>query len=110
VPTTATDPAITERVRAFVEEVLGKNVVICRDTPNFIANRMVSYIMADLIAFAVDNGYTVEEVDALTGPLLGRPRSGTFRLNDVVGIDVWAMIARNLHPMIPDDPDRDKLI
>jgi 3-hydroxyacyl-CoA dehydrogenase len=110
IPTEATDPAITQRMRAFVEETLGKNVVICHDTPNFIANRMVSYIMADLIAFAVEHGYTVEEVDALTGPLLGRPRSGTFRLNDIVGIDVWAMIARNLHPMIPGDPDRDQLI
>lgn len=110
IPAITTDPAITQRIRTFVEETLGKNVVICHDTPNFIANRMVSYIMADLIAFAVENGYTVEEVDALTGPLLGRPRSGTFRLNDVVGIDVWAMIARNLHPLIPNDADRDKLI
>ena len=110
IPTPATDPAITRRVRAFVEETLGKNVVVCHDTPNFIANRMVSYIMADLIAYAVDNGYTVEEVDALTGPLLGRPRSATFRLNDVVGIDVWAMIARNLHPLIAHDANRDALI
>ena len=110
IPTTATDPAITQRIRTFVEETLGKDVVICHDTPNFIANRMVSYIMAELIAFAVEHGYTVEEVDALTGPLLGRPRSGTFRLNDVVGIDVWAMIARNLHPLIPNDADRDALI
>ncbi len=110
IPTPDTDLAMTQRVRAFVEEVLGKNVVICHDTPNFIANRMVSYIMADLIAYAADHEYTVDEVDALTGPLLGRPRSATFRLNDVVGIDVWAMIARNLHPLIPDDVDRDALI
>jgi 3-hydroxyacyl-CoA dehydrogenase len=110
IPTEETDPAITQRIRAFVEEVLGKSVVICHDTPNFIANRMVSYIMADLIAFAVENGYTVEETDALTGPLLGRPRSATFRLNDIVGIDVWAMIARNLHPLIPHDTNRDALI
>ena len=109
IPTAATHPAITQQVRAFVEERLGKNVVICHDTPNFIANRMISYIMADLIAFAVDNGYTVEEVDSLTGPLLGRPRSATFRLNDIVGIDVWAMIARNLYPLIPADADRDAL-
>jgi 3-hydroxyacyl-CoA dehydrogenase len=110
IPTYATDPTITQRVRAFVEETLGKNVVICHDTPNFVANRMVSYIMADLIAYAAEHGYTVEEVDALTGPLLGRPRSGTFRLNDVVGIDVWAMIARNLYPLIPDDVARDAFI
>ena len=115
IPTPATDATLIARVRAFVEQTLGKNVVICHDTPNFIANRMVSYIMADLIAFVVEHsdgaeGYTVEEVDALTGPLLGRPRSGTFRLNDIVGIDVWAMIARNLHPLIPQDDDRDSLV
>jgi 3-hydroxyacyl-CoA dehydrogenase len=110
IPTPTTDPAITQRLRAFAEEVLGKGVVICHDTPNFIANRMVSYLLAELIAFAVENGYTVEEVDALTGPLLGRPRSGTFRLNDVVGIDVWVMIAHNLHALIPNDADRDALL
>jgi 3-hydroxyacyl-CoA dehydrogenase len=110
IPTEATRPEITQRLRAFIEERLGKSVVICRDTPNFIANRMISYIMADLIAFAVDNGYTVEEVDALTGPLLGRPRSATFRLNDIVGIDVWAMIAANLHPLIPDDPQQEAFV
>jgi 3-hydroxyacyl-CoA dehydrogenase len=110
IPTAVTAPAVTERIRGFIEEQLGKNVVVCRDTPNFIANRLISYIMADLIAFAVENGYSVEEVDALTGPLLGRPRSATFRLNDIVGIDVWAMIAANLHPLIPADPDRDVLI
>lgn len=110
IPTGETDPAVVAQMRAFGEEVLGKGVVICKDTPNFIANRMVSYILADVIDYAVTHDYTVEEVDALTGPLLGRPRSGTFRLNDIVGIDVWAQIADNLHELIPDDPDRDVLL
>ena len=110
IPTAATDPAVLTRLRAFVEEGLGKDVVVCKDTPNFIANRLISVLLADLIDYAVTNGYTVEEVDALTGPLLGRPRSGVFRLHDVVGIDVWALIADNLHALIPHDADRDRLI
>ncbi len=110
IPTADTDPAILRQVVEFATRSLGKEVVICHDTPNFIANRIVSYILATTIAFAVRNGYTVAEVDALTGPLLGRPRSGTFRLNDIVGIDVWAMIAQNLHALIPHDADRAGLV
>ena len=109
IPTGDTDPAVTAALAAFLATRLGKGVVRCKDTPNFIANRLVSFILADLVAFAVEHGYTVAEVDALTGPLLGRPRSGTFRLHDIVGIDVFALIADNLHPLIPHDPDRDIL-
>lgn len=110
IPTAATAPTVTATVQAFLEDVLGKGVVVCHDTPNFIANRMVSFILADLIAFAATEGYTVEEVDALTGPLLGRPRSATFRLNDIVGVDVWLQIAHNLHALIPHDDRRDTLL
>lgn len=110
IPTPATDPALTAQLRAFIEEGLGKDVVLCKDTPNFIANRLVSVILADLVNFAVTHGYTVEEVDALAGPLLGRPRSGVFRLHDVVGIDVWALIADNLYPLIPHDAERAVLL
>ena len=110
IPTADTDPAVTDQLAEFLTNRLGKGVVRCKDTPNFIANRMVSYILADVVAFAVEHDYTVAEVDALTGPLLGRPRSGTFRLHDIVGVDVFALIADNLHPLIPDDADRDTLI
>ena len=96
-------------MQAFAENVLGKGVVVCKDTPNFIANRMISFIQSDIMEFAIENGYTVEEVDRLTGPLLGRPKTGTFRLNDVVGIDVMAMVGENLYAMIPDDEDREVL-
>jgi 3-hydroxyacyl-CoA dehydrogenase len=109
IPTPDTDPAVVERMRNFAENVLGKGVVICKDTPNFIANRMISFIQSDIMEFAIENGYTVEEVDKLTGPLLGRPKTGTFRLNDVIGIDVMALVSGNLYDLIPDDEDRDIL-
>ncbi len=109
IPTPETDPAIVKRMRQFAETALGKGVVICKDTPNFIANRMFSFVQSDVMEFAIENGYTVEEVDKLTGPLLGRPKTGTFRLNDIVGIDVLAMVSQNLYGLIPDDEDRDVL-
>jgi len=109
IPTEDTDPAVVARLRAFAEHTLGKGVVVCRDTPNFVANRLFSFIQADLLEFAAANGYTVEQVDALTGPLLGRPRTATFRLLDLVGLDVMALIAENLYPLIPLDEGRDAL-
>jgi len=110
IPTPDTDPAIVERVKGFAENVLGKGVVICKDTPNFIANRMFSFIISDVMEYAIENGYTVEETDRLTGDLLGRPRSGTFRLGDIVGIDVMALVNENLYPLIPEDEDREVLL
>ncbi len=109
IPTVDTDPAVVEKMKQFGENVLGKGVVICKDTPNFIANRMFSVIQSDIIEYAIENGYTVEEVDRLTGTLLGRPKTGTFRLGDVVGIDVMAMVGDNLYGMVPDDEDREIL-
>jgi 3-hydroxyacyl-CoA dehydrogenase len=109
IPTADTDPAVVERMSRFAEETLGKGVVICKDTPNFIANRMFSFVQSDVIEFAIENGYTVEEVDRLTGTLLGRPKSGTFRLSDLVGIDVMSMVGENLYAMVPDDEDREVL-
>ncbi|MCX6045338.1 MAG: 3-hydroxyacyl-CoA dehydrogenase NAD-binding domain-containing protein [Chloroflexi bacterium] len=109
IPTPETDSQIVTRIRDFAEHVLGKGVVICKDTPNFIAHRMFSYVVSDLRAFAIETGYSVEEVDRLTGDLLGRPKSGTFRLGDVVGIDVLALVNENLYPLIPDDEDREVL-
>jgi 3-hydroxyacyl-CoA dehydrogenase len=109
IPTPDTAPAIVSRMRNFAENVLGKGVVICKDTPNFVANRMISFIQSDMMEFAIENGYTVEAVDALTGPLLGRPKTGTFRLNDIVGIDVMALVGGNLYDLIPGDEDREIL-
>ncbi len=85
IPTADTDPALVAKMKSFGEYVLGKGVVICKDSPNFIANRMFSFFHSDLIQFAIDNEYTVEEVDRLTGDLLGRPKTGTFRLGGCRG-------------------------
>lgn len=95
---------------AFMQEfgtrVLGKGVVICKDTPNFIANRMLAIAGAYGLNYALDQGYTIEEVDVITGPAIGRPKTATFRLNDLVGIDVMAHVSRNLYGAIPHDPHR----
>ena len=109
IPGQETDPAIVADMKAFAEKRLGKGVVIAKDVPNFVGNRMFSYIMSSLLEFAVVNDYTVEEVDQLTGTLIGRPKTATFRLLDVVGIDVAALVGEHLYDMIPDDEDRDAL-
>ncbi|MDE0182537.1 MAG: 3-hydroxyacyl-CoA dehydrogenase NAD-binding domain-containing protein [Caldilineaceae bacterium] len=109
IPGPETDAAIIERMKAFAETRLGKGVVVAKDVPNFVGNRMFSYIISDLLEFAIANDYTVDEVDQLTGPLIGRPKTGTFRLLDVVGIDVAALVGENLYEMVPDDDDREVL-
>lgn len=87
----------------FGERTLGKGVVLCKDTPNFIGNRVFFGTATFGINFMLENGYTVDEVDALTGPLIGRPKTATFRLADLIGIDVWEHVGKNLGPAIPHD-------
>ena len=103
IPTADTDPEVLERMRAFVERVLGKGAVVAKDTPNFIANRLGSFAGMHDVRYALDNGYSIEEVDALTGPLVGRPTTATFRLFDQVGLDVMVGVADNLHELAPTD-------
>lgn len=109
IPTKDSDSAMVERMRQFGESRLGKGVVICKDTPNFVANRMISFIQSDLFEYVLENDYTVEEVDVLTGPLIGRPKTGSFRLNDVIGLDIMKLVGDNLYPAIPKDKDREIL-
>ena len=80
----------------------------CKDTPNFIANRIGSFFGATVQKITVEDDYTIEEVDALTGPLIGLPNSASFRLMDIVGLDVWAHVARNLYDAVPNDPWRER--
>jgi 3-hydroxyacyl-CoA dehydrogenase len=103
IPTDDTDPKVLERIIRFAEVHLGKGVVVCKDTPNFIGNRLGSVGGAYLMDMAIAEGYTVEEVDALTGPLIGRPKTASFRLLDLVGLDVVAHVRRNLAQAIPED-------
>ncbi len=87
----------------FLEYRMGKGVVHAKDTPNFIANRLGFASGAFALDYILKHGYTVEEVDAITGPVIGRPKTATFRLIDLVGVDVWEHVGRNLVPAIPDD-------
>jgi 3-hydroxyacyl-CoA dehydrogenase len=110
IPGPATQPEILEFVSHFCDIHLGKGVVRCKDTPNFIANRIGSYFGGTVQRIAVEDGYTIEEVDALTGSLIGLPNSASFRLMDIVGLDVWAHVARNLYDSVPSDPGRDRFV
>jgi 3-hydroxyacyl-CoA dehydrogenase len=109
IPHKKNSPELVAFMKEFGTRVLGKGVVICKDTPNFIANRMISIGGSYGMNYALENGYTVEEVDAITGPPIGRPKTATFRLNDLVGIDVLAHVSRNLYDAIPHDAHREVL-
>ena len=110
IPHAGTDPEIVDFLMRFGADVLGKGTVRCNDTPNFIGNRFMSMAGMQATNYALDHGYTVEEVDALTGPLIGRPKTATFNLNDLVGFDIAVGVARNLYHAIPDDPARELLM
>jgi len=109
IPHEGTDPEVVDFMMQFGADVLGKGTVRCKDTPNFIGNRFMSMSGMQAMNYALDHGYTVEEVDALTGPLIGRPKTATFNLNDLVGFDIAVGVARNLYEAIPDDPAREVL-
>ena len=109
IPHCGTDSDIADFMLAFGADLLGKGTVLCNDTPNFIGNRFMSMSGMQATNYALDHGYTVEEVDALTGPLIGRPKTATFNLNDLVGFDIAVGVARNLYHAIPDDPARELL-
>ncbi len=103
IPSPDTLPEVVQVIKHFCEYRLGKGVVICKDTPNFIGNRIGFGGGAFTLDFILRNGYTVDEVDAITGPLIGRPKTATFRLMDLVGIDVWEHVGKNLTEAIPND-------
>jgi len=95
IPTPETDPESVAAIAEFVDRRLGKTVVFARDTPNFIANRIGVFSMLTALRLMQEKKLTIEEVDALTGSVIGWPRTGTFRLADMVGIDVLAHVAGN---------------
>jgi len=90
-------------ITGFCDRVLGKGVVYAKDTPNFIGNRIGTFAMLHGIQVMLDGGYTIEEVDALTGTLIGHAKSATFRTMDVVGLDTLVHVAKNLSSTIPHD-------
>src|SRR5215213_3240061 len=109
IPTEDTDPEVVESVRNFGERVLGKGGVIAKDTPNFIGNRLGSFAGMQSARYAFESGYGIEEVDTITGPLIGHPKTATFRLNDQVGLDIAVGVAENLYEAVPEDESREEL-
>ncbi|HEY3443802.1 MAG TPA: 3-hydroxyacyl-CoA dehydrogenase NAD-binding domain-containing protein [Paludibaculum sp.] len=110
IPGPRTAPELMARFGAFADLVLGKGVVVCKDTANFIANRIGSFFGATVYQYMRELELTVEEVDLLTGPLIGLPKSASFRLLDIVGLDVWRHVSQNLYDLVPDDPWRDRFL
>ena len=96
IPTGETDPAVVETISTFAHLQLGKNIVIAKDTPNFIANHIALYGLTRIFEMLASGRFSVEEIDAITGPALGRPKSATFRTVDIAGLDILAHVARNL--------------
>jgi 3-hydroxyacyl-CoA dehydrogenase len=109
IPTADTDPKAVQAMRHFLDENVARRVVVAKDTPGFIANRFGMWAMFHAVHVTERLRLCIEEVDAITGPFLGRPRSGSFRLNDLVGIDIMLDIARNLYERCPEDPFRGNL-
>src|SRR5207245_6171817 len=101
IPTAETDRAIVARISRFADLRLGKGVVVAKDTPNFIANHIGLYGVVQVLRALESGQYTIEEIDAITGPPLGRPKSATFRTMDIAGIDVLAHVAQNLNLELP---------
>ncbi|MFC0270887.1 3-hydroxyacyl-CoA dehydrogenase NAD-binding domain-containing protein [Metabacillus herbersteinensis] len=100
IPTKDTDLEVLTFIKTYGEDVLGKGVVEAKDTPNFIANRIGTYGLLVTVKEMIKGGYSVGEVDSITGPLIGRPKSATFRTLDVVGLDTFAHVAKNVHEQV----------
>lgn len=104
IPARGTDPAVLEGLETFLTTTLGKGVVYAKDTPNFIGNRIGVFSILSVIHHTHAFGLGFDEVDGLTGPLLGRPKSATYRTSDVVGLDTMAHVIKTMADTLPDDP------
>jgi len=103
IPTKDTDPAVVDFLMHYGDLYLGKTTVLCKDTPAFIANRIGVYGIMSIFGLVDKLGLTIDEVDSLTGPIIGRPKSATFRTADVVGIDTLVKVAKGVYDNCPDD-------
>src|SRR5207342_1809532 len=104
IPTPDTDPAILDRLETFLTTTLGKGVIRAKDTPNFVANRVGVFSMLATMHHTTQFNLGFDVVDALTGTLIGRPRSATFRTADVVGLDTFAHVVNTMKEALPEDP------
>jgi 3-hydroxyacyl-CoA dehydrogenase len=103
IPTVSTDDDVAKYMVRFCEKILGKGVVVCKDTPNFIANRIGVFSMASMMPWFFEGKFRAEEIDFLTGTLTGYSKAATFRTADMAGLDVLNNVAENLYPAVPDD-------
>ncbi len=108
IPGPKTAAAVVETLTDFCDRRLGKGVVVAKDTPNFIANRIGTFSMLNALRLMGELGMTVEEVDACTGPAVGWPKSATFRTADIVGLDVLVHVVKNIYETAPDDESRER--
>jgi 3-hydroxyacyl-CoA dehydrogenase len=106
IPTPETSPEVVARVQAYGDLRLGKGVVVAKDTPNFIANHIGIHGIFRVLDALATGQYTIEDIDAMSGPAIGRPRSATFRTLDIAGVDVFAHVARTLAEAAPDEATR----
>jgi 3-hydroxyacyl-CoA dehydrogenase len=104
IPARSTDRAVLEGLETFLTSTLGKGVVYARDTPNFIGNRIGVFSILATAHHTAESGLGFDEVDAITGPLIGRPKSATYRTSDVVGLDTMAHVIRTMADTLPGDP------
>jgi 3-hydroxyacyl-CoA dehydrogenase len=107
IPGPKTSPEVIKRLSDFCDRRLGKGVVIAKDTPNFIANRIGTFSMLNVLRLMGALGMTIEEVDACTGPIVGQPKSATFRTADIVGLDVLVHVVKNIYESVPADESRE---
>jgi 3-hydroxyacyl-CoA dehydrogenase len=107
IPGPKTSPEVLQTLSDFCDRQLGKGVVLAKDTPNFIANRIGTFSMLNALRLMQSLGMTIEEVDACTGPAVGWPKSATFRTADIVGLDVLMHVVKNIHETAPNDESRE---
>ncbi|HVS74128.1 MAG TPA: 3-hydroxyacyl-CoA dehydrogenase/enoyl-CoA hydratase family protein [Candidatus Acidoferrales bacterium] len=107
IPGPKTLPDVVQTLSDFCDRRLGKGVVVAKDSPNFIANRIGTFSMLNVLRLMTSLGMTIEEVDACTGPAVGQPKSATFRTADLVGLDVLLHVVKNIYETAPNDEARE---
>lgn len=107
IPGPDTDEGVLEKVQDFAQRFLGKGVIVAKDTPNFIANRIGMFVILQGIQLLAEGTYSITEIDTMTGPLVGRPKSATFRTADLVGLDTISQVAQHLYQAVPEDESRE---
>ncbi len=110
IPTGDTAPSVTAGLSAWIDHRLGKGVVVAKDTPAFIANHLGMFGVMRLLEAVAGGAYTIEEIDAITGPVTGRPKSATFRTVDIAGLDILGKVAADLSVRLPREEDRRRFV